>query len=311
VNVPDETMPPFVPSQGTHHFVYLYWDLDGRAIYVGYGMSPERAISHASKSHNPKLQEFLQKGEYTLEIAGPFGTEDMGKAVETALISALRPKYNEAEGPAQWRFRPLGVPEAFAERVTMDPLTEGDLHQVGRAMDGGVSPYPILFVKIGSKTFADGREGYNLADPPSDEQILARMDRWWPLGCPAVTQWTVEPAQSPGLLVGVTGPAKNQIIIGAVYVDRYQWAAMDPVPGRDHKWRYPVPTQGPRDLDACQLRGRRISVEAKIPFSRIKIHHLVPRQQTDRIERKIRVRAAPTRTSFTLVGNEADRIVLL
>jgi hypothetical protein len=41
----------------------------------------------------------------------------MGRAVETALISALDPRFNRAEGATKHRFRPLGVPENFSERI--------------------------------------------------------------------------------------------------------------------------------------------------------------------------------------------------
>jgi excinuclease UvrABC nuclease subunit len=99
------------------HFVYIYRDLRGRVLYVGYGANSGRGASHQSGSHNPELDAYLRTSAYRAEISGPFGSEEMGRAVETALISALDPRFNRAEGATKHRFRPLGVPENFSERI--------------------------------------------------------------------------------------------------------------------------------------------------------------------------------------------------
>jgi hypothetical protein len=250
--------------QPSHHYVYLYRDLNGKPRYIGYGMSAERAISHAYRSHNTALRSFLAARQYRLEIAGPYGTEEIARAVETGLISALNPSYNRDPGRKEWRFRPLGVPLAFADRLIMEPLTENDLLQLGN----GIGPYPILFVYINSQDFDDGRVGYNLANPPTDDAILVRIDRWWQLRA-HVEQWTADPAHSPGLLVGVTGRPSNRFIVGAVEVDRTRWR----LTGRDGASLYQVPTLGTSNLDVFDLRGRRISADVNIRFSNRRDQH--------------------------------------
>src|SRR2546430_15561681 len=98
-------------DDATHaHFVYLYRDERGRAQYVGYGERAARASSHLRESHNPGLSEFIQSGKFSIEVAGPYETEKIGRTVETALISALKPVLNVIQGSSADRFRPLGVP---------------------------------------------------------------------------------------------------------------------------------------------------------------------------------------------------------
>src|SRR4051794_6528136 len=104
-------MPTPKPARPAGHYVYLYRDDRGKVRYVGYGRKPGRASVHQSRSHNDALNAFLSKGKYALEIAGPFGSEETGRAVESALISALAPDLNRAPGQTRWTFRPLGVPK--------------------------------------------------------------------------------------------------------------------------------------------------------------------------------------------------------
>jgi hypothetical protein len=126
------------------------------------------------------MLEFLSQGKYTLEIAGPYGSKETGIAVETALISLLRPDLNSsrAPGPTRFQFRPLGVPDAFAERLAEPPLTISDF----TSLDNGQA-CPLLFVRIGNLDFDgdDARKGYSLDKPLPDPDILARIDRWWQL----------------------------------------------------------------------------------------------------------------------------------
>ncbi len=190
------------------HYVYLYRDVRGKVRYVGYGEKPSRATVHLSRSHNELLTAFLAKGKYELEIAGPFGTEEIGRAVETVLISALKPDCNRAPGQTRWIFRPLGVPESFVDRLNLPPLTRSDFLQPRE----GVCPGPVLFVYISSKNFED-RPGYDLAKPPTDEQILDRMVKWWELG-KHVARWSDDFKRSPALLVGVSGSPDARIVIG-------------------------------------------------------------------------------------------------
>ncbi len=173
------------------HFVYLYRDKAGRPMYVGYGKDARRALFHVSGSHNILLNAFLESGAYDLSIAGPFGTEEMGRAVETVLISALRPEFNVNPGPSKWKFRPIGVPGKFIHRPALPPLTRGDLVRVmderGYAL--------MLFVYLNDQDFSDGRLGYDIANPPSDSDVYIRMKEWWYVG-------RFVPAGSPILLQG-------------------------------------------------------------------------------------------------------------
>ncbi len=182
----------------------------------------------------------------------------MGLAVESALISALEPEYNIQPGSSKWRFRPLGVPECFAERLVMPPLTKADFS----AKCSG----SILFVRISQQNFGDGRVGYDVASPSSDLQIFNRMNKWWQLG-KHVKTWIKHPEQSPTVLAGVTGRPGAQIIIGAVPIDQSGWEKAT-VEGS----LYYVPTRENESLDECELRGRRISKSAQIRFGAIRCH---------------------------------------
>ena len=242
------------------HYVYIYRDVKSRVRYVGYGKGLDRPIS---RNRSDPMLKFLSQGNYTIEIAGPYGSKETGIAVETALISALHPDLNStrAPGPTRLQFRPLGVPETFAERLAEPPLTERDLTTLdkGRAC-------PMLFVRISNLDFDgdDARPGYSLDKPLSDSDILARMDRWWQIGR-HVRTWKTHPQQSPKVLVGVTGPPTHRIIIGAVTIDQKGWDAAQPTHGQ----LYRVPTLKTPKLDAHGLRGRLLSPETNIKFGAI------------------------------------------
>jgi hypothetical protein len=109
--------------------------------------------------------------------AGPFGSEETARAVETALISAIEPFCNQNAGETRWRFRHHGIPEHFSHRLLEPMLTRSDFVRAQ-----SVPHSPVLFVRVGEQTFDDGRVGYDPANPPSDKQILDRINRWWQLG---------------------------------------------------------------------------------------------------------------------------------
>lgn len=241
---------------GGEHYVYLYRDTRDRVQYVGYGRGTDRPTVHLVGSHNEGLNEFLRSRQYRLEIAGPFGDAQTGRAVETALISALKPECNISEGEARWRFRPLGVPLAFADRqVEPELLFEGILAAQGK--DRG----PVLFVIVSGVDLADDRLGYNSAAPPSDEAIRVLVDHWWQLQR-FVPEWTADPASSPGLLIGIYGSPGRQTIIASLRVNRDGWADAE----TDVGGMLRVPLVDPLDLDAFSLRGRRVSREAGLKF---------------------------------------------
>jgi hypothetical protein len=249
-----------VGAEGAGHYVYVYRDMRGRTRYVGYGRKVTRAVS---RDRSAAMAAFLSDGRYTLQIAGPYGSKEAGLAVETALISLLRPDLNSerAPGPTRFRFRPLGLPHAFADRLDAPPITEGDLAGIGEE-----TAYPLLFVLISNRDFEgeDPRKGYSLDRPLSDPEILARMDRWWQLGR-HVERWIAEPDSSPGTLVGLTGPPAHRMIIGAVPIDRRGWSAAMP----EHGQLYRVPTLPSSKLDAHGLRGRRLSPIMDVRFGRV------------------------------------------
>jgi hypothetical protein len=239
------------------HFVYLYRDKDGSPLYVGYGESPKRAISHINSTHSVQLEKKLVRGGYSLEIAGPFESPEVALAVETALISAMRTTCNIAGGQNRWRFRPLGVPLSRAERPQDEELTFATLKKDASK----ANLFPILFVRINEEYFdSDGRFGYDPSKPPRDKDILARIDRWWQLAR-RLDDWITNPTSSPGLLVGIYGPPGAQIVIGSVFIARESWSTAETCEGLIH-----VPTRGPADLDALELRGRRISREVGLRF---------------------------------------------
>jgi len=241
-------------SQG--HYVYRYLDSRGRVRYVGYGRETDRATSHLVGSHNRALNEFLEAKQYRIEIAGPFADEQTGRAVETALISALQPEFNIDAGPSRWRFRPLGVPLQYADRLSEPELL---LHDFLSAQ--GSDPVPVLFVIVTSVDFDDDRVGYNPASPPSDEQIRVRVDRWWQVRR-FVDAWASTPDDSPGLLIGVFGSPGRQMVIASARVDRANWREAETVSGGLVR----VPLVEPVDLDAFSLRGRRIASAAGLRF---------------------------------------------
>lgn len=238
------------------HYVYIYRDADRRPMYVGYGARAARAVSHQSDSHNRGLNAFLKQGRHTLSICGPFRNEATGRAVESALISALDPALNIHPGEGRWQFRPLGVPEHLADRLALPPLKRQDFLRKCRL----ASRTPFVFVTVNSDDAQDGRKGYDLTKPPKDSEILERMDRWWTIGR-FIPRWSRGPAHSPAVLVGVHGRPGAQVIIGAVRIDGKRWAK----PERDGGY-YAFPTDGPANLDAFELRGRRIDRKAGIRF---------------------------------------------
>lgn len=248
------------------HYVYVYKDIKGKIRYVGYGKGLDRPTS---RNRSGPMREFLLQGKYTLEIAGPYGSKETGLAVETALISQLHPDLNssKAPGPTRLQFRPLGVPEIFAERLASPPLKATDFTIIdkGRAC-------PLLFVRIGNLDFDgdDAREGYSLDKPLLDPDILARMDRWWQIGS-YVKTWKTHPQQSPKVLVGVTGPPTHRIIIGAVTIDQNGWRTAQPTYGQ----LYQVPTLKTPNLDAHGLRGRLLSPDINIKFGAIRSQFFV------------------------------------
>jgi len=85
-----------------------------------------------------------------------------------------------------------------------DRLIEPELERPDFLGLQGPSPMSILFVIVNDVDLDEGPVGYNPANPPSDEQIYERVDRWWQLQ-KMLPQWTSAPSESPGLLIGIYG----------------------------------------------------------------------------------------------------------
>lgn len=242
------------------HYVYLVRDLDDRIRYVGYGRRPSRATAHLYRSHNPDLGRFLRTRPYKIEIAGPFRTEEVGRAVEAAMISVLGTEFNEKhDGNPEWRFRPLGVPDLYAERLLQRPLQKADFAK--RSQRG-----PTLFVHIGEEAFDDGRPGYNPALPPTDDEIRERIDRWWQLERYREV-WARSHERSPHLLVAIHGAPGAQIVIAAARIDRSAWRRAETCPEGGGK--ISIPLSSGADLDAFAFRGRRVDAKAGLRFDGI------------------------------------------
>jgi hypothetical protein len=251
-------------GESNYHFVYVYRDNNkkGKVRYVGYGKEIERA---SSRNHSKQFLDFIDNNKFTLKYAGPYESEQTGKAVETALIGMASPDLNSemAPGPSKFQFRPLGIPEAFASRLSEPRLTINDLITLGNGQ-----AVPILFVKISDRDFEDfdPRRGYQLDSPSSDADILARMDSWWQIGKYAKI-WKDHPEQSAKVLVGIAGTPAHQIIIGAVAIDPEGWKIIQP----SHGQLYIVPLMLKNiHLDAYGLRGRLISPDVGIRFGAIR-----------------------------------------
>jgi hypothetical protein len=247
------------------HYVYLYRNLAADPIYVGYGKKAKRSMSHVSPSgHNPDLTRELAKG-YTLEISGPFGNELTARAVETALISALSRTTvltNKNRGPTKWRFRPLGVPAKFVDRLDLPALTRKDLASVAASTNG------IIFVIINDKDFEDGRQGDPLTNLPTDADLAKRMDRWWQLRLHA-DKWGSNSNQSPGLLVAVGGTPSYRLIIGSLFIDKKKWShSLNNV--LPHGLLIVPHSTRLCNLDAMKIRGRRLDASTNLKFGSLR-----------------------------------------
>ena len=238
-----------------NHFVYLYRDKVGKPRYVGYGENSERALSHMTQTHNVTLAELLKNDKFKLEIAGPFESRETALAVETALISALKSDElaNVPKGHEMHRFRPMGVPLAFAPRWDLSPLSREELDEILRAHNS----LQFLCVLIKNIDFEDGRGTFDPANPPSDKDILERVRKWWPLRLKQ-QQWSEVPSQSPAILLAIHGKPGAQFVIGSVFIDRQNWHIAS-----DGE----VPVLETSGLDAAELRGRRIDYDAGLKFN--------------------------------------------
>ena len=108
--------------------------------------------------------------------------------------------------------------------------------------------------------------GYDLANPPADDQVLARVQEWWQLSG-HLDEWKKTPEASPGILIGINGSPGRQIVIASILIDRKAWKNSVSCPDGGGKIR--VPTLATPKLDACRLRGRRVDKGAGLAFEGI------------------------------------------
>ena len=237
-----------------NHFVYLYRDSQRRPIYIGRGGKTARSLIHASnRGHKVDLTAALEKSpRYTIEIAGPFDSEETASLIEAALLSVLLDApdsllKNKIGGVSSGVFRPIGVPPKFGERSGLAPLTKKDFKQIA----GG---QPCLFVFIGDKTLGT-RIGVDLANPPSELAIQERMVKWWQLNS-KMDSWTADRESIPGIPIAVSGPPKHRVIIGSLQIDRDP--SRVPWPSKSGGISE-VPVLSDPELDYKDIRGRRVA----------------------------------------------------
>lgn len=239
--------------------VYIYRKLDGTIVYVGRGLTPDRAQSHVSGSHNTDLAALIEKGAYELEVAGPYERYDVAVEVEAAMISALirsgkHALYNRAPGNGK-RFAPLGVPPELAERPLLPLLT---VSEIG-VMTGGA-----LIVR---NSFGEDLEpGRPRLDPMriDPEVLIENVRRYWLIER-LRPEWIADCASAPRVVVGAAGPLKRRYVPSAIRLDPQGW---DEVPRHE----LPLALSESIDLDALSLRGRLLS-DAR--FAQMRSHHFI------------------------------------
>jgi hypothetical protein len=231
---------------GRAHYVYLYRSASdpGRVRYVGYGENLERAL--ADRPDNPAFTGWLERGNHQVEVAGPYGDEDVARQVEASLISAIDPEFNRVAGSGP-KFVPLGVPPELKERPTLDPLA---LSELGRRTGGAL----LVYLAPGTQ-LSDGREKYDPAYP-ADEVIVSNIEGVWDLGR-HLDEWRRRPDQGPQVLLGIYGPKPaRRFVVAATRIATSRWGSPELEVPDQGRWR--VPLADPGDLDACELRGRRV-----------------------------------------------------
>jgi len=231
------------------HFVYLYRTLGGEPVYVGYGHTVQRALSHAGGSHNQGLKAWLSRSKFDLQVAGPYSNEVEAKAVEAALISSMNPKFNRTPGDGP-KFSPVGVPPSLWERPRLPELS---LRQIGRLAGGALLVYlaPGDFLR-------DGRRKFDAA-MPSDDVAVSNIEKNWDLKS-LVDQWQRNPRSIPQVIIGIHGRVDHRFIVGALEIDRDE-ICNPRNQRRAARWsrpRWKVPLMDSTNLDVAELRGRRV-----------------------------------------------------
>jgi predicted GIY-YIG superfamily endonuclease len=228
--------------QEQKYFCYIYKKPDsGKILYVGYATDASRAFTDG---HNELIREFVASGaQYEIHISGPYRDEDEARNVEAALVSVLKPEFNQIEQSGS-RFLPLGVPPELASRRADRVL---DPHELGRITGGCIIVYCNLTSQL--------KSGKRKVSPVlfSDEIILDNISGHWAVK-EYIDQWHANPSSSPKCLVAVQGGRQDRIVIGSAFIDQSRWAEAE-VP----EWAPNL--RGIPLLDAFKLRGRVVDIK--------------------------------------------------
>ncbi|MDP2357833.1 MAG: hypothetical protein Q8M31_17465 [Beijerinckiaceae bacterium] len=249
-------------------YVYLYRDERGNPRYVGRGKNSVRSLAHGTLSgHNSDLDDWLKASKFSLEICGPFESEDICCTVESALISCLvqTPRlandfFNKSLGVSKGQFRPAAVPAAFMDRPQEPALTRSDFD---RFIDDGLR---FLFVYINASKFSDGRKGYDIADIPSDDEIASRSEKYWQLS-KKIEGWRSKQTHFPTHLVALSGPKERRFVVGCSEIIRNTsgcWVMLDNMFHAEGMVTVPIER---KNLDALGMRGRHLSSSMPIAFN--------------------------------------------
>lgn len=114
-------------------FVYLWTDAKGRPLYVGKGTSNRALRADQPPPKDDDLAVVLRElPDHQVRVSGPYDSET-ALLVEAALISALREtgaslrNISGGHGP---KFRPPGVPNEKADRLTEAVLTASEVGEL-------------------------------------------------------------------------------------------------------------------------------------------------------------------------------------
>ncbi|MGO4205371.1 hypothetical protein AB4Z09_27265 [Rhodococcus sp. TAF43] len=256
-------------------YVYVLRRNDNqRIVYVGIGDNYKRAVD--PHGDNPALAKLI--------MAGKIATETMrcpnrvtAEAVEAAMISALSIPgsfnlLNRIAGHGDG-FTPLGVPSAAAGRRLVDPAS---LPEIGREAGG------ILIVRTGETRFV--HDTRSPIDPTNiDDRVVAAAVRGvWQIPQHTIDNWAAGTPDRPRILAGLSGPKHDRYICAAMEIDHTGWGRVTtgdslktiPLVG-ELPLAHTLEGEGDStaadltgvDVDAAQLRGRRIS--ADVTFSSV------------------------------------------
>jgi hypothetical protein len=243
------------------YYVYIYRDpVSGEIRYVGKGTHKEgagkqRVVHHVHSAANAEFRRWVERLAAKHQVPAielfPCSSDEQAFAVEAALISALwehpasrngRGLFNKVHGHHE-RFVPIGLPDRVKDRRYETPLTREDLADRGGA----------LVVYVSSRDFQtefDDRRGAFPHYDLTDDDVRQRLLGWWQIG-KHLDYWRDNPADTPALIVGVTGPPARRWVWGAVRISRSEWDGAELQKGG----LYRIPADG-KPVDARKLQGR-------------------------------------------------------